>query len=64
MPESAGSTADDALALRNRLLFDDHIEVQVHAGHGQLWVRVCAQVYNDDQDIEALQNAVLGVKGA
>ena len=29
------------------LLFDDRIEVQVHAAHGRLWARISAQVYNE-----------------
>jgi len=58
LPERLGSTADDALTLRDALLFDDRIEVQVHAGHGRLWARVSAQIYNDDTDIERLGDAV------
>ncbi|HSG01976.1 MAG TPA: aminotransferase class V-fold PLP-dependent enzyme [Vicinamibacterales bacterium] len=58
LPESLGSTADDAVRLRNALLFDKAIEVQLHAGHGRLWTRVSAQVYNEDGDIERLADAV------
>jgi isopenicillin-N epimerase len=58
LPASLGSTADDALRLRNALLFEDGIEVQVHAGHGRLWTRVSAQVYNDEDDVARLGDAV------
>jgi isopenicillin-N epimerase len=57
-PESGGSTKADAVALRDRLLFDHNIEVQVHARAGRVWVRVSAQVYNDDADIQRLAEAV------
>jgi len=53
-PESLGSIKADAVALRDRLLFDHGIEVQVHARAGRVWVRISAQVYNDDGDIERL----------
>jgi isopenicillin-N epimerase len=58
LPDSLGSTAEDADRLRDALLDDDRIEIQLHAGHGRLWVRVSAQVYNDWTDIERLGAAV------
>ncbi len=58
LPQALGATADEALRLRNALLFEDRIEVQLHAGHGRLWVRVSAQVYNDEHDIARLGDAV------
>ena len=58
LPVDAGTTAADAARLRDALLFEDAIEVQVHAGYGRLWVRVCAQVYNDMADIHRLSDAV------
>jgi len=57
-PESAGSTRPDAVRLRDRLLFEHGIEVQVHARAGRVWVRVSAQAYNDRADIEKLGRAV------
>ena len=59
MPDRCGSTGDDAARLRDRLLFDHGIEVQVHAGHGRLWARISAQVYNEISDYERLADAVL-----
>lgn len=58
VPPSLGATADDAADLRDALLFDERIEVQVHVHRGQLAVRVSAQVYNDEEDIARLAAAV------
>jgi len=58
LPESMGSTREDAAALRDQLLFEDAIEVQVHAWRGRLHVRISAQIYNDAADIERLAEAV------
>ncbi len=58
LPQSFGATADEAVRLRNALLFEDRIEVQLHAGYGRLWTRISAQVYNDDSDMERLGEAV------
>lgn len=57
-PESVGTTKPDAVRLRDRLLFDHNIEVQVHARAGRVWVRVSAQAYNDRADIDKLAAAV------
>lgn len=64
LPAVLGSAPEDAARLRDALLFEDRIEVQVHAGHGRLWMRVCAQVYNDWEDIEKLAAAVLARAGS
>jgi selenocysteine lyase/cysteine desulfurase len=58
LPEALGSTADDASRLRDRLLEEDRIEVQVSGGHGRLWTRISAQIYNDWGDIDRLGAAV------
>jgi isopenicillin-N epimerase len=58
LPESAGSTVEEATALRLKLLVEDHIEVPIHPWHGRLWTRVSTQVYNDRSDIERLAAAV------
>ena len=57
-PESCGHERADAVRLRDRLLFDHNIEVHAHARAGRVWVRVSAQVYNDEADIERLAKAV------
>jgi isopenicillin-N epimerase len=64
LPAALGHTAEDAARLRDALLFEDRIEIQLHAGHGRLWVRVSAQVYNDHDDIEKLGAAVSARAGA
>lgn len=58
LPASLGATAEDAARLRDVLLFDDRIEVQVHAWDARLWIRVSTQIYNDMTDIERLGDAV------
>ena len=57
-PERLGETRDHAARVRDALLFEHHIEVQVHAAYNRCWVRLCTQVYNEDQDIERLAGAV------
>jgi selenocysteine lyase/cysteine desulfurase len=59
LPESLRSTAEDATRLRSQLLFEDRIEVQLHAWRGRLHVRISAQIYNDLAEIEHLAAAVL-----
>ena len=62
LPETLGSTADDAARLRDVLLFDHRIEVQVHAFRGRLYARISGQVYIEPGDIERLAAAVLAIK--
>lgn len=59
LPASLGSTREDAARLRDALLFEDHIEVAVHAYRGVLRARISAQVYNDMDDMERLAAAVV-----
>jgi isopenicillin-N epimerase len=59
LPASQGSTADDAMRLRHRLLVEDQIEVQVHAYRDRLHARISAQIYNHLDEIERLAAAVL-----
>jgi isopenicillin-N epimerase len=58
LPEWLEGTKQGAARLRDALLFEDRIEVQLHAWRGRLWVRVSAQVYNDEADIERLASAI------
>jgi isopenicillin-N epimerase len=57
-PEFVGSAKPDAVRLRDRLLFEHGIEVQVHARASRVWVRVSAQAYNERADIEKLGRAI------
>ena len=59
MPETAGRTMDDAARVRDRLLFEDRIEVQVHAWQDRLYARISAQIYNTMDDVDRLAAAVL-----
>jgi isopenicillin-N epimerase len=58
MPASLGTSPADAQALRDALLFEDQIEVQVHSWRDRIHVRISAQIYNDMADIERLADAV------
>jgi isopenicillin-N epimerase len=58
LPPVFGSERDDAQRLRDWLLFERRIEAPVIARSGRLWVRVCAQVYNDADDVAALAQAL------
>jgi isopenicillin-N epimerase len=51
LPETAGTTPEEASALRDALFFEDGIEVQMHAFRGRVWARISAQIYNDINDI-------------
>jgi isopenicillin-N epimerase len=58
LPARLGTSADAAARLRDTLLFEHRIEVQLHAWRDSLWVRVSAQIYNDMEDVERLARAV------
>jgi isopenicillin-N epimerase len=59
LPAAMGSTAEGAMHLRDRLLFEDQIEVALHAYRGRLHARISAQIYNDLDDVERLAAAVV-----
>lgn len=63
LPDRAGSTPEDAIRLRHRLLVEDRIEVPVHAYRGRLHARISGQIYNDLGQIEQLAAAVLRGNG-
>ena len=44
VPAALGSTREEALALRDALLFEDGIEIPVTARDGRLWVRLAIQI--------------------
>jgi isopenicillin-N epimerase len=58
LPERAGGSREDAARLRDALLFEDHIEIQLHASAGRLHVRISGQIYNDLADVDRLGEAV------
>lgn len=58
VPRDCGTTREEAQALRDGLLFEDGIEVQVHAWRGRIHIRISAQIYNDMTDVERLARAV------
>jgi len=58
LPKRLGRDAQAAARVRDRLLFEHRIEVQVHAWREGLWTRVSTQVYNDRDDLERLAEAV------
>lgn len=59
LPAALGTTRADATRLRDALLFEDGIEVQVHSFRDCLYARIAAQVYNDMSDFERLAGAVV-----
>ena len=52
LPPALGSSRDDASRLRDALLLDERIEVQVHAFRDRLYARICGQIYNEMSDID------------
>jgi isopenicillin-N epimerase len=58
LPPEMGSSPADATRLRDTLLDEEAIEVQLHAWGGRLWARVSAQIYNEISDFERLAAAV------
>jgi isopenicillin-N epimerase len=58
LPARMGTSAADATRLKDALLYEERIEVQIHAWKGGVWMRICGQVYNDASDIERLSAAL------
>ena len=63
LPEAMGDDRASADRLRDALLFEDRIEVQVHPWRGRLWIRISGQIYNQVNEIERLAEAVLARAG-
>ncbi|HTR97101.1 MAG TPA: aminotransferase class V-fold PLP-dependent enzyme [Candidatus Acidoferrales bacterium] len=59
LPESYGTSPDDAQRLRDALLFDDRIEVAVGSFRNRVWMRICGQVYVEEGDLQRLERALL-----
>ncbi len=60
LPEHLEASAEAAVRLRDRLLFEHRIEVPIMAWRERLWTRISAQVYNEMADFERLAAAVPG----
>jgi len=58
LPARAGADVAAARDLRDRVLREDRIEIQLHAARGRMWVRLSAQVYNEMADVERLGDAI------
>lgn len=58
LPKRMGSTATDATALKDALLFDHHIEIPILAIQERLYARISAQVYNEMADVERLEKSL------
>ena len=58
LPSALGSTPDDAARLKDALLFEDGIELNIKALHGGLHARLAAQIYNDAADFDRLGAAI------
>jgi len=59
LPQSFGTTPEDAAALRDVLLFDQQIEVHVGAWNDRVFIRVSAQIYNDMSEVRRLGDSLL-----
>lgn len=58
LPVSLFSTRDEVVALRERLSIQYKIEVSASFWNGQGQLRLCAQVYNTEADMDRLADAV------
>jgi isopenicillin-N epimerase len=58
LPAAFGSTRADGTRLRDALLFEDRIEAPVICHADRLWLRICAQLYNENADMTRLAGAL------
>ena len=61
LPGTMGSSREDATRLRDALWFEHRIEVPVMSFKGRLWLRLAAQVYNDEADLAKLADALVAL---
>ena len=61
LPLRYGTTREDGQRLKDSLLYDHDVEVQVHGFKDRVWLRISGQVYNDKSDLERLVCAVESV---
>ncbi len=58
LPERFGTTAGDALRLKDALLYEENVEAQVLALRDRVLWRISAQVYNEAADVERAARAI------
>jgi isopenicillin-N epimerase len=58
LPAALGRGTAAAASLKDWLLYERQIEAQILAIDEALWLRISAQAYNDDDDIEHLARAI------
>jgi isopenicillin-N epimerase len=58
LPIAFGRDLEQARHLRERLLFEHRIEVQVACWRERMWMRISTQVYNEMEDFELLAGAL------
>jgi isopenicillin-N epimerase len=58
LPAAVRPDAAFVQTLRDTLLFEDRIEVQMHVFKGRAWVRLCGQAYIEPSDFERFREAL------
>src|SRR5262249_17996471 len=58
LPASYGTTNEDATRLKDALLFEAMVAVQLYPRSRRLWMPVSCQIYNDERDLERLVSAL------
>jgi len=61
LPAALQGGPDIAEALRRRLSGTHRIEVPLWSDRGRLWLRISAQIYNTDEEYDALARAILAI---
>ncbi|MEO5989277.1 MAG: aminotransferase class V-fold PLP-dependent enzyme [Candidatus Eisenbacteria bacterium] len=61
LPLRFGTTREDGQRLKDALLYEQNVEIQVHGFKGRVWMRISGQVYNDSSDLDRLMRAVEAV---
>jgi isopenicillin-N epimerase len=64
LPLVFGGNDEEGRRLRDRLLFEHRIEVQVSCWRERVWMRISTQVYNEIEDFELLARALDALAGA
>jgi len=58
LPASVTPTPETITALRDALLYEDRIELQMHVFKGRAWARICGQAYVEMSDVERFADAL------